>query len=359
MKVNCPECQKVFEIPRKRLKKYDRQIEFPCPSCQKGRIRIELDSTPVRQPLEQPGEVKLKPKPAPLKSSRDAKQPVTGSALKRIVLQKMEDLPPMPQIVLRAREIMADQTSGISDLVNLLQNDQSIVTKVLRLSNSAYYGLSGKISSVQHAAVLLGQKTLSEVITMAGVSDLMGRELPGYGMDSGDLWRHSLAVGFGAQLLAERVKPQLSNDAFVAGLIHDGGKIILDEYVLQRKEEFDAYLADGEQTYLGAEKELLGIDHCEIAADICKKWILPDAIHQPIRWHHRPSRSGGSELALFLHVADYYAKMSGMGTGPDDLQYQLEEDAAESLGFQEEELDTLLVDVMESVEKIAEDFQDI
>jgi HD-like signal output (HDOD) protein len=357
MKVNCPECHKVFEIPRDRLKKYDKQIEFPCPSCQKGRIRIELESTAVQSSSEPTRNVKQKT--AVIKPSRDTKQPASGMALKRIVLQKLEDLPPMPQIVLRARAIMADQTAGISDLVNLLQNDQAIVTKVLRLSNSAYYGLSGKISTVQHAAVLLGQKTLSEVITMAGVSDLMGQELPGYGMDSGDLWRHSLAVGFGAQLLADRIKPHLSNDAFVAGLIHDGGKIILDEYVLQRKEEFDTYLADGDQTYLEAEKDLLGVDHCEIAADICKKWLLPDAIYHPIRWHHRPSRSGGSELALFLHVADYFAKMSGMGTGPDDLKYQMEEDAVQSLGFREDELDTLLVDVMESVGKIAEDFQDI
>jgi len=357
MKVNCPECQKVFDIPEERLKKYDKQVAFPCPACQKGRIKIELDSTSVQPPSEQP--LKSKSKSPRINPSRDAKQPASGTALKRMVLQRLEDLPPMPQLVLRAREIMADQTAGISDLVNLLQNDQSIVTKVLRLSNSAYYGLSGKISTVQHAAVLLGQKTLSEVITMAGISNLMGKELPGYGMDSGDLWRHSLAVGFGAQLLADKIKPQMSNDAFVAGLIHDGGKIILDEYVLQRKEEFATYMADGEQTYLDAEKDLLGIDHSEIAADICKKWILPDAIHHPIRWHHRPSRSGGSELALFLHVADYFAKMSGMGTGPDDLHYQMEEGTIESLGVQEEELDSLLVDVMESVEKIAEDFQDI
>jgi HD-like signal output (HDOD) protein len=357
MKVTCPECQKVFEIPRERLKRYDRKIAFPCPSCKKGHIKIELDSAAAEpQAAKTP---KIMKKTVPLKPLEETKQPPSGMALKRLVLQRLEELPPMPQIVLRAREIMADQTAGISDLVALLQNDQSIVTKVLRLSNSAYYGLSGKISTVQHAAVLLGQKTLSEVITMAGVSDLMGKELPGYGMDSGDLWRHSLAVGFGAQLLAERIKPQLSNDAFVAGLIHDGGKIILDEYVLQRKEEFETYMADGEQTYLEAEKDLMGIDHCEIAADICKKWLLPDAIHHPIRWHHNPSRSGGSELALFLHVADYFAKMSGMGTGPDDLQYQMEENAVESLGFQEGELDTLLVDVMESVEKIAEEFQDI
>jgi HD-like signal output (HDOD) protein len=357
MEVICPECHKVFEIPRERLKKYDKQIAFPCPSCQKGRITIELDSATVQPSTEQAP--KFRPNVPPISPLKEAKQPVSGMALKRQVLQRLDDLPPMPQIVLRAREIMADQTAGISDLVNLLQNDQSIVTKVLRLSNSAYYGLSGKISTVQHAAVLLGQKTLSEVITMAGVSDLMGKELPGYGMDSGDLWRHSLAVGFGAQLLADKIKPGLSNDAFVAGLIHDGGKIILDEYVLQRKAEFETYLADGDQTYLEAEKDLLGVDHSEIAADICKKRILPETIHHPIRWHHHPSRSGGSELALFLHVADYFAKMSGMGTGPDDFYYPMEDDALESLGFREEELDTLLVDVMESVAKIAEDFQDI
>ncbi|MEJ2170278.1 MAG: HDOD domain-containing protein [Desulfobacterales bacterium] len=357
MKVNCPECQKVFEIPGEHLKKYDKQIAFPCPACQKGRIKIELDSASKQPSSGQP--LKLRTNKTPVTPSKNSKQPISGMALKRRVLQRVEDLPPMPQIVLRAREIMADQTAGISNLVNLLQNDQSIVTKVLRLSNSACYGLSGKISTVQHAAVLLGQKTLSEVITMAGVSDLMGKELPGYGMDAGDLWRHSLAVGFGAQYLAERLKPQLSDDAFVAGLIHDGGKIILDEYVLQRKAEFETFLADGEQTYLEAEKDLLGVDHSEIAADICKKWILPEAIHHPIRWHHRPSRSGGSELALFLHVADYFAKMSGMGTGLDDLRYQVEESAIESLGYQEAELDSLLVDVMESVDKIAQDFQDI
>ena len=146
---------------------------------------------------------------------------------------------------------------------------------------------------------------------------------------------------------------------FRSGLIHDGGKIILDEYVLQRKAEFETYLADGEQTYLEAEKDLLGVDHSEIAADICKKWNLPEAIHHPIRWHHCPSRSGGSELALFLHVADYFAKMSGMGTGLDDLRYQMEESAIENLGYQEEDLDSLLVDVMESVDRIAQDFQDI
>ena len=351
MEANCPACQKVFEIPDEHLKKYDKQIQFDCPACKKGQITIDPDikSTPV----------KIKRQASSSPSTARTAQPPRGAALKKIILRKMEDLPPMPQIVIKAREVMGDPKAGINDLVKLFEKDQSIVTKVLRLGNSAYYGVSGKIATVKHAAVLLGLKTLGEVITIAGISNLMGRELKGYGFDSGDLWRHSLAVGFGAQFLADRVKPGLSNDAFVAGLIHDAGKIVLDEYVLERKDEVKTFMAVGEHTFLDAERKLLGLDHSEIAGNICKKWIIPDSITRAIRWHHRPSHSAGNEMALFLHVADYFAKMSGLGSSINDLNYQMEEDAFESLGFEEEELDYLLVDVMESVQTIAEEFQDI
>jgi len=349
MEANCPECRKVFEIPDSRLKKYDKQIRFDCPACKIGQITIDLD--PKAYPAI--------PQASSSRSKGGPAQHPTGTALKRIILRKMEDLPPMPQIVIKAREIMGDPSAGIKDLVNLFEKDQSIVAKVLRLGNSAYYGVSGKIATVKHAAVLLGLKTLSEVITMAGISNLMARELKGYGMDSGDLWRHSLAVGFGAQILADRVKPGLSNDAFVAGLIHDAGKIVLDQYVLERKDEVDAFLADGERTFFDAERSLLGLDHSEIAANVCKKWFIPESLTTAIRWHHRPSQADANEMALLLHVSDYFAKMSGMGTGINDLTYQMEEHALESLGFEEEELDYLLVDVMESVEKIAAEFQDI
>ena len=356
MEVNCPECQKVFEISNERLKKYDKQIKLDCPACKKGLIKIDLDLKSTQQGPAKSFKVKRQ---ASSMSAATSAPPLSGTALKKNILRKLEDLPPMPQIVIKAREVMANPNAGIKDLVKLFEKDQSIVTKVLRLGNSAYYGVSSKIATVQHAAVLLGQKTLGEVITMAGISNLMGKDLAGYGFDSGDLWRHTLAVGFGAKFLADRVKPHLSNDAFVAGLIHDAGKIVLDEYVLERKDEVETFMAAEEHTFLDAEKNLLGVDHAEIAANFCKMWIIPDAITQAIRWHHRPSHSSGSEIALFLHVADYFAKMSGMGASPDDLNYQMEEDAFESLGLQEEELDFLLVDVMESVETIAEEFQDI
>jgi len=357
MKINCPECQKVFEISNERLKKYDKQIKFYCPTCKKGLIKVDLDTMSTPQDSLHSFEVKRQ---ASLNVSvATSAQPLSGMALKRNILRKLKDLPPMPKIVSKVHKIMANPNAGITDLVKLLEKDQSLVIKVLRLGNSAYYGVSGKISTVRRAAVLLGQKTLGEVVTMAGISNLMGKKLEGYGFDTDDLWRHSLAVGFGTKFIADRVKPYLSNDAFIAGLIHDAGKIVLDEYVLERKDEVQTFRADGNSTFLDVEKKILGIDHAQIAAAICKRWSIPNTINQAIRWHHRPSRSNGSEIALFLHVADHFAKISEIGTSQDDLRNQMEKDALESLGFQEKELDHLLVEVMESVETIAEEFQNI
>jgi hypothetical protein len=168
MEVNCPECQKVFEIPKERLQKYDKQIKFDCPACKKGLITIDLDVKSTQQGSAK--SIKVKRQVSSSMSAVTSAQPPSGTALKRKILRKLEDLSPMPQIVIKAREVMADLNAGIKDLVKLFEKDQSIVTKVLRLGNSAYYGVSGKIATVQHAAVLLGQKTLGEVITMAGIS---------------------------------------------------------------------------------------------------------------------------------------------------------------------------------------------
>ena len=93
----------------------------------------------------------------------------------------------------------------------------------------------------------------------------------------------------------------MANEAFSAGLIHDAGKLILDPYILERKEEFLRFLADGEQTFLSAEKEILGFDHAEIAAKVCENWNFPKSTSVAIKYHHYPSRLRGKNLVRFAH----------------------------------------------------------
>ena len=275
--------------------------------------------------------------------------------LKYGILRTMHDLPAMPNVVKKAQEIMSRPDSNVKDLSKILEIEQAIATRVLKMANSAYYGLSGKVSSVHHASVLLGFKALGELVSVAGISNMMSKDLKGYGLDSGDLWRHSLAVAFGSKIIANRKDIEFGNQAFFAGLIHDAGKLILDPYVYERKNSFDEFLANGNQTILNAEKTILGFDHSEIAFELCQKWKIPNDQSQAIKYHHNPSRSDGNELAFILHVADYIAMLNGYQSETDSAGYMAEEGAMKFLNLLEEDVENIKNDVHESVEKISQE----
>ena len=351
MKVKCLNCLKVYNIPDERLP-MGKKVAFPCPNC-KERISLDLRTKP-EQEIPSVGslddEKKRKKQTTPQKAR--LQDLPSGNILKEKLLKSLKDLPPMPQVVFKAKEIMANPASDLKQLSKVIQTDMSIVTKILRMANSSYYGLPGKVSSVDHATVLLGQNTLGEVITMAGISGLLEKSLKGYNLESGDLWRHSMAVAFGSKILAKRKNPELINDAFIAGLLHDAGKIILNKAVLERKELFDSFMEDEQHTFLKAETEILGFDHSEIASEMCIRWNIPESISLAIKYHHYPSRSNGDELAYILHVADYIATLSGIGIGTDDILYEVEEGALDFLNLTQKTISELVLEVIESNSKI-------
>jgi HD-like signal output (HDOD) protein len=338
MRVTCSSCHKGFVIPDERLP-MGKKIAFPCPAC-KETIRLDLTE----------------------KSSRDNgllldNEPVilpTGEDLKKKILRHMKDLPPIPQTILKAREIMTNPDSDFKELANLFETDQAIAAKILKLSNSPYYGYSGKITSIQRASVILGHKTLIELLTVIGTAGLLGNKLAGYWLDSGALWKHSLAVAFGSRIIASKIDPALSNDAFTSGLIHDVGKLILDQYIKERWELFEKFMADGEHTFLDAEKKILDLDHAEVASEVCKNWNIPDPLTVAIRYHHHPSHSNSSELAYIVHVADAIAMMTGLGVGIDGTSYQMDDTAMAFLNLREENLNDIMGKVIEAVQKISE-----
>jgi HD-like signal output (HDOD) protein len=344
MKIKCESCGKVYNIPDERIPK-DKKISFPCPSC---KSTIHIDQRPEAG-RETPSLKNKKQSGPSIEVERDLP---TGEVLQKIIMNRLTELPPMPQVMFKAREIMNDPTSSFKALADILESDQAMATRVLRLSNSAFYGLAGKVTSVKHAAVLLGYRTVGEVVAMATTSKLLGDSLEGYGLDTGALWEHSLAVAFAAKLIAGKKKKDLENDAFSAGLIHDAGKIVLNKYVLERRGEFDKYMSDGQTTFLNAEKEILGFDHSEIAAEMCNAWKIPKTLTLGICYHHNPSFSKDNTLAYIIHIADALSLMSGIGSGIDGMLYRMDPRAAEFLGLSEEEISGVLDETVESVQKI-------
>ena len=117
---------------------------------------------------------------------------------------------------------------------------------------------------------------------------------------------------------------------------------------------FDSIISNGSNTFLDAEKEILGFDHAGIASEVCKGWKIPNTLSSAICYHHYPSRSSGNTLAYIVHVADCLALMSGIGAGIDGMLYRMDEKAMEFLGLSEDDLSTIIEETVESIEKITE-----
>jgi putative nucleotidyltransferase with HDIG domain len=183
----------------------------------------------------------------------------------------------------------------------------------------------------------------------------MGKKLPGYGYHSDELWKHSLAVAGAAKLIAEKINPPIIHEALTAGLIHDMGKLILDPYVLEQRQTLDAFMDDGNQRFLEAEKQILGFDHAEIAAEICAHWEFPDSLTQAIQYHHHPSRSHGSEMAFILHLADYIAVLSGAGYDLDEVLDIREEGTEEFLDIHQKDVKSISSSIIEYISKTESD----
>lgn len=367
MKFECPSCNKSYDVPDEKLPP-KKKVIFPCPNC-KGRIELDLVAGKAASPsvaTHGPVENSSTPQAAP---KLEEKPPIAANNgdFRKKVLRKLKDLPPMPQIVFKARQVISDPDSEMAELSDLLESDQAIATKVLKLANSAYYGLSGKVSSIRHASSLLGYKALGQLISMVGGASVLGKTLDGYDLDSAGNWRHSLLTASASRILALKKKPTLESDAFSAGLIHDVGKLVLDTYVLDRKEEFERLTAGGRNSMLAAEQRLLGLDHADIGYEVCKHWNIPAAISQAIRHHHDPSKSDQDLLSYVVFMANSIANIvksleETEGTmaqmeGIEAFLYMIDDDALEFLQLTEEDIPGILNEARDAVNKISEEMQ--
>lgn len=357
MKFACKNCRNSYNIPDDKLPG-GKILAFPCPDCG---TRIEIDLRPDHSSDVQPSPKKAPLSEEPASTTNDSQG--SEQDLKKKVMRSLGELPPMPQIVFKAHEIMDNPNSSTKQVAELIETDQAIAAKVLKMANSAYYGMSGKVSSIQQASVVLGYKALGELITLAGSSSLLGDRLYGYDMDSGTLWQHSMMVAFGSKIIAQRTIPLLENDAFSAGLIHDIGKLVLDRPVLNRRSLFDEFLSSGDKTFLSAENRILGFDHAEIGYEMCQYWQIPETLANAIRYHHNVpddlAEDGKEDLASIVLTANTIANMSdaiamvgSIENGLDAVMYMLDDTVLERLRLEEGEIEDIMREAQESLEKI-------
>jgi putative nucleotidyltransferase with HDIG domain len=273
-----------------------------------------------------------------------------SAAEKRLIrlIEDTPDLPTIPRVTMEVAHLVDSPTTSASTVAHALARDQALTAKVLKMANSAFYGAPRKISTVTDAIVLLGMHTIRNMTMAVSCQEVLDREVISYAIRRGDLWKHSMCVGFAAQQIAKKARYRITEEAFVAGLLHDIGKVLISTYLSKEFSDVMLRAQESNQEFSVSEQDILGFDHAEVGARLTEHWNLPSHLVEAIRYHHTPSlQEPPNALTSIVHLADVLCITLGIGLGTDGLRYSLEDETVERLHLDDAAVDSLLMAISE------------
>lgn len=246
---------------------------------------------------------------------------------------QLGDLPTLPHVVQKLTSMIGRPNVSAEDIGSLIEKDQVLAAKVLRLANSPFYGFPSRIASVPHAVVVLGLNVVKGLTLCATAYDIM--------KDAGmvPLWRHSLGVAITSQILGKHLAMKNPEEVFVAGLLHDIGKVILYVKWPEVGTRIRAANPTGDRSMFDVERELYEVSHADVGGWLANAWHLPTALREPIMFHHQPGAAQEAPLqTAVVHIADILVKGLACGNPGDDLIPPLSRQAWELVGLTDETL---------------------
>ncbi|MDR2861699.1 MAG: HDOD domain-containing protein [Syntrophobacterales bacterium] len=240
------------------------------------------------------------------------------------IIQSVDSIPAFPLVVHKIMLLITREDYVVTDLVKLIEYDQSITANILKMSNSAYFGSRHKIKTIHDAVVYLGQQNLIHIVQTAGASRFYRKVSGGYVSHAHDLWKHSVAVAIMSQVLAQKVLQRVDPTLYAAALLHDIGKVFLGEYVRDSLPKIEELVEQNGYSFLEGEKEILGIDHAELGGMIALHWNFPEETREGIAYHHQPRSLGSKESLIpwLVYLSDQLCMMVGVDGGVDGLAYR-------------------------------------
>ena len=266
------------------------------------------------------------------------------------LVRQVRDLPAMPDLAFKVMRLVDDPQTSIADLARVLSADQAMTARLLKIANSAFFGASRRVATVTDAIVLLGMRTVRNMTLALKCQDLFLAALPGYAMQQGDLWRHSFCCAYAAQHLAKRSGYRVVEEAFVGGLLHDIGKVVINTYLQAEFNRIAALSLTERIAFMDAERAVLGFDHAEVGGRVLERWHLPPTLVDCVRYHHAPlAQPTPTPLTALVHVADVLCLMLGVGLGADGLNYPLQDGTLETLRLAESDFEETTLYVSEAL----------
>jgi putative nucleotidyltransferase with HDIG domain len=234
------------------------------------------------------------------------------------IMRQVKSFPGMPTTAAKLLPLLRDPDSSIVRIEDLIKYDPGLTANLLKLTNSAYFGLPSRISSVRQAILLLGRKRLLQLVTTMCMSGLMKKSVPGYDLPQGGLWRHSVAVAVAADRLVQSLKISQADEVFTAALLHDIGKMVLGDFEQEDLKSIREMIAKG-ISFEVAEYMVLGTNHADVGARILKSWSMPEELVHAVAWHHDPDQcKENCRLSDLVHVANITVHSIGSGRTAND-----------------------------------------
>lgn len=271
----------------------------------------------------------------------------------------------VPLLSASASQLLQTTTDPDHDLmgiVHIVKTDATLTARVLKVVNSAAFGLISEITSLDRAISYLGERLIIGIAIGDCAAQLFDKELVGYEGEHGDLWRHDLRTAIASREVAVQSDSDINPDlAFTAGLLHDIGKALISDYLHGTASEVLQKIESEEfSDYLSAEESLIGFDHPRAGYELALAWRLPTAIAEAIRFHHNPADASPEfqELVYTVHLGDNIAMMGGCGTGADSMQYKLDPNYTQFFELKPNALANVMLTVNEEFDKLERSFSD-
>ncbi|HEY5282043.1 MAG TPA: HDOD domain-containing protein [Polyangia bacterium] len=273
------------------------------------------------------------------------------------ILAGIKKLPAFSTTVVRLSELVNDAEAGPGEFEAVVQPDMALTANLLRMANSAYFGLSRRIGSAREAITLLGVRRVFELGAMAAVDAVVPETLPGYGIDAGVFWTHSVAVAVIAERLSKERKLATPMLTFTAGLLHDVGKLVISSFLAECIEALHTELASGDMSLIACEQKFLGADHAQIGAELGVVWNLPEEVVKVIASHHAPetvNEGRGDVLVDLIHAADCLSHSMGFGADVGGMHRQVDDAAIARLGLRHIDLEHVASRALPEIEGLSQ-----
>lgn len=253
----------------------------------------------------------------------------------------------LPEITLKIIDLVEDPDATAKDLHNIIANDPALCARVLKVVNSAFYGLPGQIGSINRAIVLLGLNAVKNIAIAASLAKMFrgGQLCPQF--SARDLWSHSIAVAAGVQLLAEKIELGLPDEAFLAGLVHDIGIMVEMQAMRPKLIQTLETLDKQRESFRTVERRIIGADHQDFGAGLCQRWKFPISFAFVTGYHHHPLDLAPEQrtLATLVHVADIAAARAQIGYTKTIDSEEIHPDVLDDLKLTQATVDEMITEL--------------